>query len=386
MFRTIQVALNQFAPLPSSLCKGSDPTAAVETVNVDLAKLYHHYYEDKWGCAPPNPDPTRFEHVQFLAATPDFRFSAGGLGVNKTGKSNTSNELGQASCRWFLSEFLDITYFAHFDDVCGHGALNDYGGISISKQGEGLAPDYFCSRSASEVYLAEAKGDTQAINFGTKKFESWRKQFDCVEVCDAGGAKLSIKGFISGTRWAFESQPGVKSRISVEDPRTPGERSLGDLSPALASAITSIHYSKIAEKLRLHPLSAVLRTGVQFPPELSFRMVVWQFLVPPLQGKRFVGGYFPAEEGRLPIEIDQGRIIVRAADPLRLDVAGGTFFGVEESIFEKVMTGAREGPRDMRDLPRLREIPFVDSSVSMLADGTAIAPVQMLMPVETRDF
>src|SRR5688572_18255896 len=108
MWKTIGLGLNAFDPIPPTLQQPSDPRKSLADIDVDLAQLYHHYYLDAWGTAPPDPDPSRFEHVQFLMPTPDFRFKASGLGMDPTGAGNKSNELGQAFCRLFLHDHLDM--------------------------------------------------------------------------------------------------------------------------------------------------------------------------------------------------------------------------------------------------------------------------------------
>ena len=56
MFKTIQLKLNAFPAIPPSLQLPGG--AAKPQIPVDLARLYHHYYIDSRGMAPPDPDPT----------------------------------------------------------------------------------------------------------------------------------------------------------------------------------------------------------------------------------------------------------------------------------------------------------------------------------------
>ena len=131
MQKSVRVALNKFPAVPASLKNPAKPGSPVPEIMVDLADLYHHYYLQSYDKAPPNPDPAQFEHVRYLEPCTAFRFQPNGLGANKTKKQNNSNELGEAFCRWFLAEHLDIMHVARIDDVRNHGALSWADGASV---------------------------------------------------------------------------------------------------------------------------------------------------------------------------------------------------------------------------------------------------------------
>lgn len=113
MDKKIGLELNAYVTIPSSLRDPSSKGAARKEIDVDLAKLYHHYYLDTYGRSPPSPDAAQFEHVRFLMPDADFRFLGNGLGASTSARRSKSAELGQAFCRWFLHDHLGITYFAH---------------------------------------------------------------------------------------------------------------------------------------------------------------------------------------------------------------------------------------------------------------------------------
>jgi hypothetical protein len=116
VLKTVKLALNAFPSTPGTLLAATDGTP-MDRIPVNLGDLYHHYYLDSFGLGPPDPDPAHFEQVRYLLPCPEFRFSKVGLGIAKTFKGNKSNELGQAFCRWFLSEHLNIDYIAHIEHV-----------------------------------------------------------------------------------------------------------------------------------------------------------------------------------------------------------------------------------------------------------------------------
>lgn len=101
----------------------------------------------------------------------------------------------------------------------------------------------------------------------------------------------------------------------------------------------------------------------------------------PLEGMRFIGGYF-SPQGTLPLRRHGDNLYFGPPDDFRLDVGRGTFFGVEETIFGRMTSMARSGT-GFEDVGRSFEgiQPFY-SAVSMMRDGTILAPLQFLRPVE----
>jgi hypothetical protein len=388
VLKTVKLALSEFPAVPTSL---SDPATgqALGKIPVNLADLYTHYYLDSWGEAPPNPDPAHFEQVRYLLPCAEFRFAQKGMGAARTFKGNKSNELGQAFCRWFLSEHLNIDYIAHIDDVRSHGALEAYGGVSVETNDdeEGDRPDYFCASGPNQIYLAEAKGSRHAVGFTTKEFQRWRDQFQKVVVKDANGDPLSVKGFIVAMRWAMENDSTkVSTQLSAEDPETRGVGPVGEDRPGLALATKSIHYAASFQRLQLPLIGEALRRGFIIPNELLFRRVIWQCVipVPPYSKLRFVGGYYP-EPGALVLPwqtTPEGQIKYTAPDMLRLDIGSGTFFGIEETTFKTLAAAARQGSGRLRELRPLEGPRFADSSVSLLRDGHVIGPIEFFRPVD----
>jgi|SRR5215831_541423 len=86
MNRTVHLKLHKVVQVPNSLRINPSVNDPVSTLSVDLGRLFHHYYFDSYESEPPDPDPTNFEYLKFLAATPEFRFSGKGpANNNKTG-------------------------------------------------------------------------------------------------------------------------------------------------------------------------------------------------------------------------------------------------------------------------------------------------------------
>lgn len=383
MERLVKLSLSRFSEVPATL---KDPAtgAAVTELRVNLAAIYHHYYLDTHGCEPPEPDPAHFEPVRFLAATDDFRFLGDGLGVGTLARRNRSSELGGAFCRMFLHDHLGIAYFEHVERMLGNSGTGPLGGFSIERVASGDIPDYLCARSADSVFLAEAKGRYESISFQNKEFEKWRKQFTRVVVKDTGGVARPVKGYIVATRWATErGPPSISSTLFAEDPNTVGDTPLShEEAIPLGRQIVSRHYASIAAKLDQPILAAALSSGSVIPPELRLRGVVWELLVGPMAGRRFVGGYFSPPGTDLQIRKEGEKYYFGSSNPFRLGSARGTFFGVEESIFRAVVQAARS-PQRLPRIPALQEIfPFY-SAVSILKDGSILAPVEIFAASDT---
>lgn len=386
MQKSVKLALNAFPAVPGSLGHPVKIGEAVPEIMVDLADLYQHYYLQSFGTTPPNPDPAHFEHVRYLEPCTAFRFQLNGLGANKTKKQNNSNELGEAFCRWFLDRHLDISYVARIDDVRDHGALASANGVAVVSDTtvEGDAPDYFCVESNGQISLAEAKGTIEAVGFKTKKFAAWRKQFERVRVLDPAGTPMSVKGYIVAMRWAVHTHSAnIFTTLSAEDPRTPGERQFFDETGAFAAAVRSLHYAPSLARLRQPVISAALKTGTTISPELGVQIVIWESFLPTLKGLRFVGGYFPTDpDGTLPIAMDDGKIVVRFSEPFRLDISPGTFIGIEEGIFRRLVDAARNGPLVINEMPRLERRVIGFSGASLLRDGHILGPIELFYPVD----
>ncbi|WP_339694569.1 hypothetical protein [Celeribacter baekdonensis] len=385
MQKSIRVALNKFPTVPPSLQNPKNPGSPVLEIMVNLADLYHYYYLQSYDKAPPNPDPAEFEHVRYLEPCTAFRFQRNGLGANKTKKQNNSNELGEAFCRWFLAEHLEITHVARIDDVRNHGALSWAHGVTVeyNPSTEGDAPDYFCVEPTGQVSLAEAKGTIQAVGFKAKKFATWRNQFNRVRVLDRLGNAMSVKGYIVAMRWAVHTHsPAIFTTLSAEDPQTPGERPFFDESGAFAAAVRSVHYASSLAKIRQPVLSAALATGTTIADDLSFQIIIWECLLPALKGLRFVGGYFPTDpEGVQPFRFHAGKLVAVPNDPLRLDRSSGTFIGIEEKTFRHLVGTARNGPMTINDLPRIERRITGFSGASYLPDGHVLGSIDLFRPI-----
>ncbi|OAI15774.1 hypothetical protein A1507_13190 [Methylomonas koyamae] len=234
------------------------------------------------------------------------------------------------------------------------------------------------------MFLAEAKGRYSPVSFGNKEFGKWRDQFKRVAFVDSSGVTHSIKGHIVATRFSTENNSGrVMSGIWAEDPESPGERPLNQNSSAeLGRAIIAAHYSNIATKIGQPLLASALASGVALPEQLSILGIAWRVVAGPLEGRRFIGGYFSPDGAPASARDSKGRIVFEKPDPLRLDRSSATFVGLEESIFRQVVSLARSEAEAVPQLSRFEQTDFFYSGFSVLRDGSAIGPIEFFSPDE----
>jgi hypothetical protein len=375
VYKSIRIDLKDFGSIPASLRVTPTSNVPVETVSVDLGRLYHHYYMDSYEIRPDKPDPSEFEYLRFLSHTPDFRFIGSGPGVGTAKRRAISNEMGQSFCRWFLHDHLGIIYFAHMEHVIGKDTHRAFNGMKITRNSQGDVPDYLCARSVIEPGIAEAKGRFSAISFDGKQFQEWRDQFSRIKIENRDGEARALKGYIVGTRFATEmNRPSVRSNVYAEDPSTSGEAlNREDEITDLGRGIIAVHYAIPLQKIGLHLLSAGLAGGFVVPEDLSFSVAVWKCLVPPLEGRLFAGGLYSRTPGsivsrylsspteQLPALIDLGR-------------ARAMFVGLDLGILKRIRTALLG---DWEVLGRLGTLDVDDvrpSQLNWLRDGTVTAP------------
>lgn len=382
MDRNLRFKLNKFPITPHSLRLDPEVNLPAKICTCDLARLYHHYYLDTYGRRPPNPDPANFEQIQFLQNSDDFRFSGDGVGASTSARRSISTAMGQAFCRWFLHDHLNITYFAHMDKVLNKTLPHSFGGLKVVRTSEGDVPDYICAENNMRVFIAEAKGRYTPISFYNKEFQRWREQFNRIEIRDQDNQAITIKGFIVGTRFATESKPSVHSEIYAEDPDTRGKRGLEKQEGVgIGVSVIAEHYVSIFQKLNQGLIAAALATGSTIPDQLKIRATVWEMGLDIPGRKRYVGGYWPDLDGNLPFVLENNNITFRQPDPFRLDIGMGTFFGLDESVFTRVSLMARAGRYLATEVKPLEDVRPFYSAISLLRDGSILGPVDFFRPV-----
>lgn len=340
-------------------------------------------YLDTHGLNPPRPNPFFGLYTRFITNSTSLEFEGAGLGSHKEARVAEGMKLGKAFCRWFLSEYFDIHYFAHMDEVLGTKTSKTFRSVQVERNPPGDTPDYLCATDDRKVYLAEAKGrHRQSISFTNKNFADWRSQFSCVTVKNKSGRPLSVKGYIVATRLRTEDEgTSIRSKMFVEDPSSPGEDVIdGDSQADLQQMVRAVHYSSVFDKLAL-PLEAVaLREGLTLPADQRIAVGLWRCLLPSLKHLLFVGGLFPPPGADCwPFWLYWNPLDKLSWSP-NLLAAGATFFGLEKTRFRSLLNYTREGQQFEGDATGIADFGFLPSqlelpdTVSLLRDGTLMTP------------
>src|SRR5689334_580522 len=99
MERSVSFLLNRVELVPSSLRSIPRLNSAATTTTVNLGALFLHYYFDSYPAAPPKLDPSRFEYLDLVSSSTDFRLHSFVASASTVKKRALSTELGQAFCR-----------------------------------------------------------------------------------------------------------------------------------------------------------------------------------------------------------------------------------------------------------------------------------------------
>jgi hypothetical protein len=376
MIRSINVSLRDVTPTPHSLRVLPHLDAPSNVTDVDLGRLFLHYYQDSFPSGPPKVDPTRFEYLELIADSDDFRFRPFLKDASGVKKRAISTEIGQAFCRLMLSDHFGIRYFAHMAHVLGKPIHRAFGGLHVRRIGKGDVPDYLVAKRTDKPLIAEAKGRFEAIGFDRKDFQEWRDQFNRIVLEDRSGRR-SLKGFIVATRFLRADQRrSSQSTVYIEDPATPGEGSLLDeQSVALGRMIVMRHYARTFSKLDLTILASALTLGYPLTRELAIQIPVWTCLFPPFAEKEFIGGFYRTRQGQLPQLTQEGW-----KHGMELGQAHAAFVGLDRAIAESVAAAARGQEERLDDLPTLAPEGVQASEFSWLEDGTVMAPLAYFLP------
>ena len=374
--RTLELRLNNFSVVPSTL-RAPGSKKARSTLQVNVKDVLHHYFIAKYG--DDEPDPGVYEYEARLTPGPDWRFQKRGIGRDREGRRNASNELGKGFARWFCYEHLGFTYFCPLEDLIGR-ANSD--GSMWKRIAAGDLPDYVCGPNENDVNILEAKGRYTSVNFSTKEFDTFRAQVMRAALHDPQGAPLSVKGYISAARWATEHKPSIQTRLNVEDPATPGEPAGDDGVPQpVGLAMVVGHYAPVFAALRLFPHAFALRTDTRVDERAGLPIGLWRCERGPLEGREFLGGILPerGDHHVWPYWLDIALRPMRGF-PLFLGPPP-RFFGLEQPVFERLLQVARYGVSSNTVIERVA-VPDQPGAATILRDGTVLGPAHYFEPTD----
>lgn len=374
MNRHLKLGLKDFSQIPHELRKNASKNKPGDEIRVNLKSLFHHVFIDRMHEIPIGVNHEYIHYKNHVNSDRLLRFQRKFLGANKEIKIRERNKLGRGFCRWFLHEHCGINYFDDLENILGGEVSSKFGAFTIERSHSGDIPDFFCAKNTNEFFIAEAKGTSKSISFKNQRFKAWRKQFDRIEIKNKAGKNVSVKGYIVATRLLDESSfPNVNPTLLAEDPHTPGEITLSDSDiQNSATPIVANHYSKIFQILNLPLVSSSLKNNFQLDEDINFELPVWECLVPPLKGKKFIGGYF--SERYLPFyksfSDETFDFIYRA----NLSFKNIPFFGLEINIANQIRLASLRGIKQLNELTILDINEDIQSSsndyLSVLRDGT----------------
>ncbi|MGO9467294.1 MAG: hypothetical protein ACLQVF_24405 [Isosphaeraceae bacterium] len=323
--------------------------------------------------------------VALLTTAPEFEFAGAGPGINTETKRGESTKYGRGFCRWLLYKHVKLTYFTTINDLVARGFPAPLNTWKIRKIPGGDSPDYFCSDKGTTIALGEAKGRLSTITWtAPKQFPEWRDQFNRVEIRDGSNAVQKLKGYIVATQMKCSTQAKGQSKIFAEDPFTrEGGELTSDNARELRRAIVACHYSDVLTRLG-HPVhSAYLRLGAILNSRPNRWALLWECMIPSLQGRKFVGGVYPPAgfppfspvfwNDRLQLHPVLGLI----PDRYNLAVPNWTFFGLEHSVYNAVIDATYTS---LASLDRAEEqaVPVMPEGTSMLRDGTLLCSLDFM--------
>lgn len=312
-------------------------------------------------------------------------------------KNGESHRLG----RIFARAYLSLHGYRWFPDVSDLLKSPERGWSAKRPKVGGNMPDWLVGDS-DRFAVAEAKGTHSSIHQASKVLaNSWRPQVTNIEV-RRNGTPTRLKGWIVATRWVTSAQKRVDPKMYAEDPEIPGEPLGNDDTTSLNTWLARVHTMRNLRRLgrsdvaqRLAAVGA-LREGV--PP---VRPVTWRCAAPGLGRMRFVGrpiGPLPAVAPWLSIDWR----LLQTLEPFARDNEAWERWERWARIWEATLDDALEAVWfDGVAVPVLTALahdhlpsllPEIEAgsperpNVSLLPDGSLLAPMSLMKPVEREEI
>ncbi|WP_233368761.1 hypothetical protein [Xanthomonas hortorum] len=366
--RTIDLSTRHFpVPHPPSLC--DDNGKELTSLEVSVTSLFHHYWASKYSSEPSLS--MQFEYASQITSGPDWRMGGSGIGVDKEAKRNVSNELGKAFARWFMATHFGHAYFCPFETAMRRGANTV--GHSWKRRSPGDLPDYICGKDDADINLLEAKGRYKSVSFDNKEFQVFRDQINRAMLCDASGSEISVKGFISAARWATEGNPGVKSKLLVEDPWTEGRR-VDSYPGDIGKSMVMGHYASVFRRLQMPVVADCLEYGYQFDSSYQGEQIgIWRCVTGPLEGVEFAGGLLGGGLSHDYCDGYRGRYGYQCRKDKFYLFSPSYFYGLELRLFVSLIKKLKYGESSRNILEPILP-PENLGALSLLRDASVLGP------------
>ncbi len=306
-------------------------------------------------------------------------------------KTSESQKLG----RIFARAYLYMHRYRWFADVKElMKAPEDGWEVERPKKGA-LMPDWLVAGDG-EVAVGEAKGTHGHVHKGSSVLDKeWRPQVANI-IVKRNGIARNVKGWIVATRWVTSDRPRTEPKMYAEDPEVPGQP-IGDGD--LGSLVTWI--------ARAHTTRGLLRLGrnrtaqrVAAPGFLRERLApasptTWVCQAPGLEHLQFIGRPMGAPPTLGPWE-QLALWDFPFPAPIRAEVLRWVRLrtawldnALDEMWFDGVAVPIVQALVHDRPPPDLRGMDIHDGAhrpgVSLLRDGSLLAPMSLMKPGERID-
>jgi hypothetical protein len=358
-------------------------TGNIYKLELDLKNAFHQGYIDEHGVAPKgNKNPFLSEFEDLIDDCEELRFLEPGIGADTEAKIRSSARLGKSLARGLLSQHYGYTWFASIQNL-KKTAKDRW---KVEKSYDGDMPDWLIGND-KDFAVAEAKGVHSKINLKSAQAKNWRKQVRNVKVLDHG-KETSLKTWIIATRFVTEKNKTEMPEMLVEDPPIEGIELNQENRYSFGRWLATTHIIKNLERLSQYGLIVRLVEGKYFKEPTN--AIVWQCLVPQLKHFRFIGKAIGSESFKSLPFYDIEFLLVHG-NPRRFlhhirvwyDCFGveGFFDGLEITCVKQSLDGNLPQSYNLQDLG-LQEYRFI----SMLNDGSFIAPMSLMRPIDIKEL
>ncbi|WP_291135180.1 hypothetical protein [Flavobacterium sp. UBA7663] len=218
-------------------------------IEIDLDELCAKFLLEEFDDLRPVKFYGQFPALNYLIENiREFKFEGAHPGASKDPRKENSRVLGQTICRYFVEKTFGTGFMANIGTLLGRKLPPEFAHISVDRIQEGDTPDFLFIDNNNAPCLAEAKGRRTAVPFSDNKFDTWRKQFEKIEV-KINGSPTEVKGYITELAIANEDNKMSNSIFYVEDPKLEGkEYNDGNLDQLIKLA----HYERILARTYLN--------------------------------------------------------------------------------------------------------------------------------------
>jgi hypothetical protein len=346
-------------------------------LEIDLKKAFHYGYLLSYGHQlKPGQNPLFSLYKHSLDAGRELRFLPPGVAADSDSRTGSSSMLGRCFALGVLNQLYGYTWFASISNL-RNTPLNGWG---AETKAVGDSPD-FLAGNHTDFAVAEAKGTHKHISISSSKVADWRTQVNNI-IIKKDGTPVRFKTWLIATRFVLNTQARINPEMLIEDPAIDGRRLSENDVPTLSFWIACDHTIRNLERLRLYNLIIRIRE-----PELSKTYaLIWQCIHPKLDHLRFVGNpidfntdqFFPFWDIDHHLHPEERARIFNRRLPA---MSGGFFDGLELSVVRNIIDGRTpdrleysNGLNDLYDF------------ISLLSDGSFIAPLNLMRLIDVKDL